>query len=85
MIIGRTNALSLDLDRSNVSNAYVSGMKEELHMYGTEYNVSNSFHPILYEWRLDSRVTENQYDLYMWIHRRDDSEYAPSLLIQSCA
>ncbi|OSX59270.1 hypothetical protein POSPLADRAFT_1150355 [Postia placenta MAD-698-R-SB12] len=30
------------LDRSNVSNAYVSGMKEELHMYGTEYNKINT-------------------------------------------
>ena len=29
-----------DLDRSNVSNAYVSGMKQDLRMYGTEYNVS---------------------------------------------
>lgn len=29
-----------DLDRSNVSNAYVSGMKQDLHMYGTEFNVS---------------------------------------------
>ncbi|KAK0468438.1 MFS general substrate transporter [Desarmillaria tabescens] len=30
------------LDRSNISNAYVSGMKEELHMYGTEYNKINT-------------------------------------------
>lgn len=30
------------LDRSNVSNAYVSGMKEELHMYGNEYNKINT-------------------------------------------
>ncbi|CCM04842.1 uncharacterized protein FIBRA_07035 [Fibroporia radiculosa] len=28
------------LDRSNVANAYVSGMKEDLNMYGTQYNVS---------------------------------------------
>lgn len=28
-----------DLDGSNVANAYVSGMKEDLHMYGTQYNV----------------------------------------------
>lgn len=28
-----------DLDRSNVSNAYVSGMKEELNMVGNEFNV----------------------------------------------
>ncbi|KAI0068919.1 MFS general substrate transporter [Artomyces pyxidatus] len=30
------------LDRSNVSNAYVSGMKEELHMEGTQYNQINT-------------------------------------------
>ena len=30
---------SLDLDRSNVSNAYVSGMREDLHMFGTQFNV----------------------------------------------
>ena len=28
-----------DLDRSNISNAYVSGMKEDLNMFGTEFNV----------------------------------------------
>jgi ACS family pantothenate transporter-like MFS transporter len=27
------------LDRSNVNNAYVSGMKEELHMVGNQFNV----------------------------------------------
>lgn len=32
---------SIDLDRSNVSNAYVSGMKEDLHMVGTDFNVSS--------------------------------------------
>ncbi|KAF9815561.1 hypothetical protein IEO21_04561 [Rhodonia placenta] len=32
----------LDLDTSNVANAYVSGMKEELHMYGTQYNKLNT-------------------------------------------
>ena len=31
---------AIDLDRSNVSNAYVSGMQEELNMHGTEFNVS---------------------------------------------
>ncbi|PCH41303.1 MFS general substrate transporter [Wolfiporia cocos MD-104 SS10] len=30
------------LDRSNVSNAYVSGMKEDLGMYGTQYNQINT-------------------------------------------
>lgn len=28
-----------DLDRSNVNNAYVSGMREELNMQGTDFNV----------------------------------------------
>ncbi len=31
---------STDLDRSNVSNAYVSGMREELNMKGNDFNVS---------------------------------------------
>ena len=30
-----------DLDRSNVANAYVSGMREELDMFGTQFNVEN--------------------------------------------
>ncbi|KAF9534154.1 major facilitator superfamily domain-containing protein [Crepidotus variabilis] len=30
------------LDRSNISNAYVSGMREELHMVGTEFNKINT-------------------------------------------
>ncbi|KDR83577.1 hypothetical protein GALMADRAFT_235832 [Galerina marginata CBS 339.88] len=30
------------LDRSNISNAYVSGMKEDLHMFGTEFNKINT-------------------------------------------
>ena len=37
---------AIDLDRSNVSNAYVSGMQEELNMHGTEFNVSASPSPI---------------------------------------
>jgi ACS family pantothenate transporter-like MFS transporter len=28
-----------DLDRSNVNNAYVSGMKQDLNMQGNEFNV----------------------------------------------
>jgi MFS transporter, ACS family, pantothenate transporter len=27
-----------NLDQSNLTNAYVSGMKEQLKMYGNEYN-----------------------------------------------
>ncbi|TFK43382.1 MFS general substrate transporter [Crucibulum laeve] len=30
------------LDRSNISNAYVSGMQEELHMVGTQFNKINT-------------------------------------------
>ncbi|VDB96969.1 unnamed protein product [Peniophora sp. CBMAI 1063] len=30
------------LDRSNVNNAYVSGMREELHMVGTQFNQINT-------------------------------------------
>ena len=38
----RLNANHADLDRSNVNNAYVSGMREELHMVGTQFNVDAS-------------------------------------------
>ncbi|KAI0080643.1 MFS general substrate transporter [Panus rudis PR-1116 ss-1] len=30
------------LDRSNINNAYVSGMREDLHMFGTEFNKINT-------------------------------------------
>lgn len=30
------------LDQANLSNAYVSGMKEDLKMYGTEYNLAST-------------------------------------------
>jgi MFS transporter, ACS family, pantothenate transporter len=30
------------LDQANLSNAYVSGMEEELSMYGTEYNLATT-------------------------------------------
>ena len=36
MLVLTTNE---DLDRSNISNAYVSGMKEELNMQGNDFNV----------------------------------------------
>ncbi|KAF8517887.1 MFS general substrate transporter [Hysterangium stoloniferum] len=35
--------LMANLDRSNISNAYVSGMKEELNMQGTQFNEINIF------------------------------------------
>ncbi|KAF8192598.1 MFS general substrate transporter [Pholiota molesta] len=34
--------LMVHLDRSNISNAYVSGMREELHMVGTDFNKINT-------------------------------------------
>ncbi|KAI0033790.1 MFS general substrate transporter [Vararia minispora EC-137] len=34
--------LMVYLDRSNVNNAYVSGMREELHMVGTQFNQINT-------------------------------------------
>ena len=39
-ISGKLNSMATDLDRSNVNNAYVSGMREELNMQGTDFNVS---------------------------------------------
>lgn len=30
------------LDQANLSNAYVSGMKEDLSMYGTQYNIATT-------------------------------------------
>ena len=29
---------TLQIDTSNITNAFVSGMKEDLHLYGNEYN-----------------------------------------------
>ncbi|KAE8151058.1 major facilitator superfamily domain-containing protein [Aspergillus avenaceus] len=36
------------LDRSNLSNAYVSGMKEELHFHGNQLNVINTIFTVGY-------------------------------------
>lgn len=33
-----TNTIRQDLDQTNISNAYVSGMKEDLNLQGNEYN-----------------------------------------------
>lgn len=32
------------LDQQNINNAYVSGMQEDLHLYGNELNLSVAFH-----------------------------------------
>lgn len=40
------------LDRSNLANAYVSGMKEELHFKGNQYNVINTVFTVGYAMRL---------------------------------
>ncbi|EXJ94296.1 hypothetical protein A1O1_02690 [Capronia coronata CBS 617.96] len=34
------------LDQANLSNAYVSGMKEDLHMYGNEFNLANTVYNV---------------------------------------
>ncbi|KAH3919135.1 hypothetical protein HBI56_100340 [Parastagonospora nodorum] len=36
------------LDSSNIKNAYVSGMKEELHLYGNEYSLFDTFYNVGY-------------------------------------
>lgn len=63
--------LLADLDRSNVANAYVSGMKEELNMQGNEYNVC--FVPfflhdtdILIEYWIF--YVENHYGIHLWVY-----------------
>jgi len=68
------------LDRSNVSNAYVSGMKEELNMQGTDYNVRAPKIPGGNNWT--QRVSlENQYDLHLWIYRRDDTQSVSMIVV----
>lgn len=58
-----------DLDRSNISNAYVSGMREELNMMGTDFNVSSlrsSDEEVSV--RSLTRFTENQHHFYLWLY-----------------
>jgi hypothetical protein len=62
-----------DLDRSNISNAYVSGMKEELNMMGNQFNVST----IIFLGRCvptDKCCKEDQYYLHLWLYRRNDTK-----------
>ncbi|KAF6840162.1 pantothenate transporter [Colletotrichum musicola] len=40
--------ISQDLDQTNISNAYVSGMKEDLNLYGNEYNYFTTYFNIAY-------------------------------------
>ena len=64
--------MCLDLDRTNVSNAYVSGMKEELNMVGNDFNVRLAHFP---EGPcLPSHAAENQHHLYLWLYRRYDTQ-----------
>ena len=63
-----------DLDRSNVSNAYVSGMKQDLHMYGTEFNVSLLALRPHQSSQSGLFIAESQYYLHMRIHCRDDTQ-----------
>ena len=36
------------LDSSNIKNAYVSGMKEDLNLYGNEYSLFDTFYNVRY-------------------------------------
>ncbi|KAJ1325889.1 MFS transporter ACS family pantothenate transporter [Microdochium nivale] len=42
------SALAPDLDQTNINNAYVSGMKEDLHLYGNELNFFSTYFSIAY-------------------------------------
>jgi len=65
------------LDRSNINNAYVSGMKEELNMFGTELNVRLSLNLMQHVVVTDQFPIENNHNIYMRLYCRNDSQYAP--------
>ncbi|KAF6830192.1 pantothenate transporter [Colletotrichum plurivorum] len=48
MTFGCISQEYLDLDQTNISNAYVSGMKEDLNLYGNEYNYFTTYFNIAY-------------------------------------
>ena len=54
-----------------MSNAYVSGMKEDLHMYGNEFNVRASV-GLPRTTNLTPCLTENKHALHLRLHRRHD-------------
>lgn len=43
---GCTSYFAKWLDQANLSNAYFSGMKEDLSMYGTQYNIAATYFQI---------------------------------------
>jgi MFS transporter, ACS family, pantothenate transporter len=65
-----------DLDRSNVSNAYVSGMKEELNV---SHESSRNQHTLM---SVDARngLQQDKYTLHVWLHSWDDTKYVLSQL-----
>jgi hypothetical protein len=73
-----TDVVRADLDRSNISNAYVSGMREELNMVGTDFNVS-SLHSSDEEVTVQSltRFTENQHHLHLWLYHWHGTQLSP--------
>ena len=72
--------IRVDLDRSNVSNAYVSGMREELSMHGTQFNVSTSLSSLLLHLPLgrgtevDALDAANKHHLHLRLHRGHDTK-----------
>ena len=65
----------IDLDRSNVNNAYVSGMKEELNMQGTDFNVRPLFYFPSHKCSDRLYTSENQHDLHLRLYCWDDTQY----------
>ncbi|KAG8218790.1 hypothetical protein J3R82DRAFT_4465 [Butyriboletus roseoflavus] len=66
---------SPDLDRANVNNAYVSGMKQDLNMQGNDFNVG----PISSPHNLTHPAPDNQYHVYLRLYHRNDTKYFISI------
>ena len=65
---------SVDLDRSNVNNAYVSGMREELRMVGTQFNVGGFPKLVLIVLTADGVYTANQHPVHLRVYRWHDTQ-----------
>jgi hypothetical protein len=48
MIFGCVSQVIKYLDQQNINNAYVSGMKEDLHLYGKELNYFTTYFNVAY-------------------------------------
>jgi sugar phosphate permease len=48
MLFGCISQVIKYLDQTNISNAYVSGMKEDLHLYGDELNLFSTYFNVAY-------------------------------------